>query len=685
MEVTKMPISQFLQGQSKTFVIPVFQRDYAWKISNCEKLWSDLTDLKTLKREDHFLGTIVTIGQGFDTYSVIDGQQRLTTVSILLIALYNYLKKAENKDSKLKMLQDQVLDFLVNKYADDEDKKIRLKPNKSDKSYFAKLFEYNEHLEHSSNIISNYDFFYRKIESNQIDPRELFDLYNKIKIVLINLDSKNDDPQLIFESLNSTGVGLTAGDLIRNYILMDLEPNTQDRFFNKYWIQIEKLTSNLPEFIRNYLIFKTQSSIKKEDVYSEFKILAKNEFKNEKENILKELIYYAGLYSSFTQIEFHENSKINEKLSNLNKIEFSVCIPYLFDLFTDFDRKNITEDVLIAVLITVESYAFRKMLVDNSTQGLNKLFVTLSKDLKKHSQWKEQYLELLNFILLEKRGSQRFPTDIEFETALINKEVYKLQSKNRNYLLESLENFNCAYRVNLEDLTIEHILPQKLTDQWKKKLGTNWQDIHNKYLHTLGNLSLTGNNSKLSNLSFEEKQKIDLQTSKLKLNFKFDKQEKWTETEILARAKSLISDALKIWTFPTTSFKVKEPEEIIFDLSSEDQFSNTKPTSIIFGNNNPIQIATWREILRNVCSFLYEYSPTEFNAIRQSSEFSYYFDDKKPMMAKLEFSKDIFVECQLSANMIFSFLSRLCKKIGYDPELIQITLKSAPEKNQSSD
>ncbi|WP_198288751.1 DUF262 domain-containing protein [Leptospira vanthielii] len=495
------------------------------------------------------------------------------------------------------------------------------------------------------------------------------------------MDSKTDDPQLIFESLNSTGVGLTAGDLIRNYILMDLEPNTQDRFFNKYWIQIEKLTSNLPEFIRNYLIFKTQTSIKKDDVYSEFKVLAKNQFQNDKEDILKDLIYYAGIYSKITQIESHEKIDINENLRNLNKIEFSVCIPFLFDLFTDFDKKIITEETIIEVLKTVESYAFRKMLVDNSTQGLNKLFVTLSRELKKHPQWKEQYLELLNFTLLEKRGSQRFPTDSEFETALINKEIYKLQSKNRNYLLESLENFNCTYRVNLDDLTIEHILPQKLTDQWKKKLGKNWLEIHNKYLHTLGNLSLTGNNSKLSNLSFEDKQKIDLQTSKLKLNFKLDKQENWGETEILTRAKSLISDALKIWKFPKTTIKIEEPEETICDLSSEDQFSNTKPTSIIFGNNNPIQITTWREILRYVCEFLYEYSPTEFNAIRQSTEFAYYFDEKKPMMAKLEFSKDLYVECQLSANMIFSFLSRLCKKIGYDPELIQITLKAAPEKN----
>jgi len=680
MQVQQLPIYQFLEGSGKSFIIPVYQRDYAWTRINCQKLWDDLIDLKNNKRVDHFLGTLVTIGSGFQEYTVIDGQQRLTTTSILLIALQTYLKNKESKSEEEKILSEQILDFLINKYSPEQDKRIRLKPNKQDKEYFEKLFN-NGNVENvNSNIVSNYNFFYDKIESEILTPKEIFEAFRKLKIVLIDLVRGQDDPQLIFESLNSTGVDLTAGDLIRNYILMDLQPVEQEQMYKTYWIAIEKFTGNIAEFVRNYLIFKTKIWVKKDDVYSIFKKYSLDNFNKDKESILKDLLYFAEIYSWLVQISKHQNNLINKQLERLNKLEFTVSYPYLLDLFNDLKNNVLSEEVVKDILKIIESYAFRKILVDNTTQGLNKMFITLSKEIKKEKTWKEDYLEILNFILLEKRVSQRFPNNEEFENALITKEVYRLQAKNRNFLLESLENYKSAYPVNVDELTVEHIMPQTLTKEWKNKLGENWQDLHKKYLHTLGNLSLTAKNTELSNNTFEDKQQIDFQTSRLKLNFKLEGLTAWNEEKIVERAKDLIKNAKDIWPYPKTKYSKPIPEEQIFDLTSEDSFSGSKPSRLYFENDEKgIELKTWRDLLTNGCRFLHDFSPTQFLEIQSSQEFKWYFDMEKPLRHPMEFMPDKFVEGNISANGVISFLSKICERMNYPAENISFSIKNTKE------
>jgi len=680
MQVQQLPIYQFLEGSGKSFVIPVYQRDYAWKRINCQKLWDDLVDLKNNDRNDHFLGTLVTIGSGYEEYTVIDGQQRLTTVSILLIALHTFLKNKEQKNDAENILKEQLLDFLVNKYSQEQNKRIRLKPNKQDKEHFENLFENTTNLNINSNIVNNYEFFYDKISSEALTPQQIFEAFRKLKIVLIDLVRVQDDPQLIFESLNSTGVDLTAGDLIRNYILMDLEPLEQEKLYKKYWVEIEKLTGNLAEFVRNYLIFKLKIWVKKDDVYPVFKKFSTETFYKNKEGILQDLLFFAGIYSWLIQIQKHPNSAINKELSRLNRLEFTVCHPYFLDVFNELNSGNIDEESTENVLIIIESYAFRKILVDNTTQGLNKLFITLAKDIKKEDSWKEQYINILSYILLEKRVSQRIPNNEEFENALINKEIYRLQSKNRNFLLESLENFKSAYHVNLDELTVEHIMPQTLTKDWKNKLGENWQETHNKYLHTLGNLSLTAKNAELSNNSFEDKQQIDFQISKLKLNFKLDSLPIWNEDQILDRAKDLIKNAKDIWPYPETTYTKPVPEEQLFDLTSEDSFSGSKPSRLYFDNDEKgIELKTWRDLLVNTCNFLYEFSPTQFNEIQNNPEFKWHFDVNKPLRNSLEFRLNEFVEGNLSANGIVSLLAKICERLNYQAENIQFSIKNIKE------
>lgn len=680
MQVQQLPAYQFLEGTGKIFVIPVYQRDYAWTRINCQKLWDDLVSLNNNSREDHFLGTIVTIGSGLEEHTIIDGQQRLITLSILLIALQTYLKNKKDKNDAESILEEQLLDFLINKYAQDQKNRIRLKPNKQDKEYFEKLFEYKDTSDINSNIVNNYQFFYDKISSGILTPQQIFNGFRKLKIVSIDLIRGQDNPQLIFESLNSTGVDLTAGDLIRNYILMDLDPIQQEKMYREHWIEIEKLTGDVAEFVRNYLIFRQRVWVKKDDVYESFKKLSISNFNEDKEGILNELKSFAEIYSWLVQIKDYKNNNVNKGLERIHKLEFTVCYPYLLDVFSDLNEGILSEKTVSDILTTIESYAFRKILVDNTTQGLNKLFIVLGRDIKKEESWKEQYKDILNYLLLEKIASQRFPTDEEFENALINREIYHYQSKNINYLLESLENFKSAYPIDMESLTIEHIMPQTLTKDWKNKLGENWQEIYKKYLHTLGNLSLTAKNSEMSNNSFEDKQKIDFQISKLKLNFKIDGLKEWNEKTILKRAKELIKNAMVIWPYPKTTYTKPTPEEQIFDLASEDSFSNTKPLHLYMEvDDNGIELKTWREILINVCNKLYEYSPTQFKEMQINPEFQWYFNLNKPMRSKLEFRPNEFVEAAMSANSIISFLANVCESINYPPENIKFSIKNTED------
>jgi len=680
MQVQQLPIYQFLEGTGKSFIIPVYQRDYAWTRINCLKLWDDLLCMSNNDRNDHFLGTLVTIGSGFEEYTVIDGQQRLTTVSILLIALHTFLKNKEQKSEAQKILLEQLLDFLINKYSHEQDKRIRLKPNKQDKEHFESLFKNANNLNINSNIVNNYKFFYDKIASEELTPQQIFLAFRKFKVVLIDLVRGQDDPQLIFESLNSTGVDLTAGDLIRNYILMDLEPIEQEKMYKQYWIEIEKRTGDIAEFVRNYLILKSKIWVKKDDVYPVFKKFSTENFYKNKEGILQDLLFFSEIYSWLIQIQKHPNITINKELSRLNKLEFTVCHPYLLDVFNELNSGNIDEETTKSVLIIIESYAFRKILVDNTTQGLNKLFITLARDIKKEELWKEQYINILSYILLEKRVSQRFPNNEEFENALINKEIYKLQSKNKNFLLESLENYRSAYPVDLDELTIEHIMPQTLTKDWKNKLGENWQETHSKYLHTLGNLSLTAKNTELSNNSFEDKQQIDFQISRLKLNFKLDGLTNWNEEKILERARDLIKNAKDIWLYPKTTYTKPVPEEQLFDLTSEDSFSGSKPSRLYFEEDKKgIELKTWRDLLLNVCNFLYEFSPTQFKEIQNNPEFKWYFDMNKPLRHPLEFRPNEFVEGSNSANGVVLFLAKICEQLKYQAENIQFSIRNIKE------
>jgi len=248
-----------------------------------------------------------------------------------------------------------------------------------------------------------------------------------------------------------------------------------------------------------------------------------------------------------------------------------------------------------------------------------------------------------------------------------------------------LENFNSAYPVNVDDLTIEHIMPQTLTQGWKDQLGLNFLEIHKKYLHTLGNLSLTGKNSELSNNSFEDKQRIDFQTSKLKLNFDLENLNHFNEQTILDRANSLATIAINIWSFPVTTYFKDVPEEQLYDLTSEDSFSGSKPFNLYLSDEKVVQVKTWRDLLRITCGYFYNFSPTEFIEIQNGQEFKWYFDTSKPLRHPIEFAQGKFVEGNMSANSIIWFLKTFATRMNYEPDKITFSIKYSNVGNSVSE
>lgn len=673
-------ISEFLSGPKTKFTIPVYQRDYSWrKTPHCDKLWLDLNNLvDSAEEKKHFIGTLVVINHRSEKI-IVDGQQRLTTVSLFLLAMHKFLQKKPNKTRDEENLENNILEnYLVLKYSSEE-RRVRLKPNKQDKINFDKLFEDIEIVETDSNIVNNYNFFYKKISQSNFSCHQLFNAFEKLTIVVIELDS-NENAQIIFESLNSTGLDLNSYDLARNYILMNLKPEKQEKIYNLYWKEIEQNTAfDVEEFIRNFLIYFNRKKVKKENIYEYFKNYAVNR-NNDKEEISKEMHRFSNFYSQILQINKFGNDRIDNALKNLIQKEgadFKVCICFLFDVFDNHKNDKIQNHELLQIINLLESYAIRKFIVSNSKQGLNSWFPSLSKKIAEQTNKGYSYFDAFNFFITSStKHTYKFYDDQEFLESLKHKEIYGNYST--KHLLATLENHD-DIEVFTEDLDIEHIMPNKITSKWKSDLGDNWQEIHKKYLNTLGNLSLAlaKNNKKMSNKSFDEKQNIDYKNSKLKLNKKLASDEKWGEAEILARAEELAQEAVKIWKYPaksTLNIDQDDNEDNLFDLSSEESFAKKKPVAIFF-EKEEIKLKTWRDFLIEICKFFNNLSPTEFNVIMQSlPDIFTSQQNKNKLRNATEFDHNKYVETNKSANDIIKTCQIICEKMNYDPEKISFTL-----------
>lgn len=556
-----------LLNTSRQFIVPIFQRNYSWQKSQYEQLWFDILRASKFKeKQNHFIGSIVYIDMGTPAgrpqqLLLIDGQQRLTTISILLCAIKDYVKKF-NLETKLINLAKIKNQFLYNSDEIDEDR-YKLLLNVQDKETYIKLIDNTIFTVNkpATNIIKCYEFFYERIEDfikqhGQID--EIYAGIFKLSLVSISLDKDSDNPQMIFESMNSTGKDLSQTDLLRNYLLMDLTPEKQTRLYKTYWKPMEELfgediykndLNKFDYFIRDFLTLKSDTGhiCKINNVYENFKryYLDNN---CEKFTVLKDLFTYAKYYACIDLLQENDD-ELKLYWQEFKKLDSHVVYPFLLKLYDDYSRQILIKEDFKKILQVVISYLWRRAICEIPTNSLSKTFATLYQAVDK-----EDYVNSIIKAFVFKSSYKRFPSDYEVREKLQTKDIYHFRL--RKYLLEALENYYHKEPIDLNtaNYTIEHIMPQNIEHNlsWQQMLGEDWQEVHSLYLHTLGNLTITGYNAEMSNKSFWEKVNGEsgFKHSHLKLNESIVQCDVWNKKAIQRRTNILTDIILKIWKYP---------------------------------------------------------------------------------------------------------------------------------------
>lgn len=580
MEAKQAQLLDLLDGK-KQFTIPIYQRTYSWQQKQCEQLYNDIIRIGQDESElYHFIGSVVYFKPDTSPITsvpellVIDGQQRLTTVSLLLLALTHHMQHnniSQIADETWEEIQET---YLTNKHRKDESK-YKLLLTRHDKEAYSKLVdEVDLNSNDSKRIVENYEYFKGKIHAENIQT--IYHGVKKLSIVDVILERGKDNPQLIFESLNSTGLDLSQADLIRNYILMGQPHTEQKTLYEKYWYPMEQNfgdnIGSLAWYIRDYLTMKESAIPRIDLVYEKYKnfMSSKNGFDSVLEAV-KSLYRYAKYYVRAALLK-EEDPTLSKKFKEIAKLKIDTSYPFILAVYGDYEDETITKTEFIEILDIITNYVFRRAICGIPTNSLNKTFATLYKKIKR-----ETYLESVKaaFILMD--SYRRFPSDAEFTNDIQIKDVYNFRS--RNYLLESLENWNRKETINAENYTIEHILPQNPNTplEWQQELGEKWENIKDRYLHTLGNLTLTSYNSELSDNSFSVKKTIHggFNNSPLFLNESVRNESTWNEDAIQRRAGTLAQKAVSVWNSPKLSddtlaiYKIPEStnEDTIYDLS----------------------------------------------------------------------------------------------------------------------
>lgn len=665
MEAQKINMLELIGTGKRTFSIPVYQRNYDWKTLNCERLFRDIEIIaKDENRESHFLGTIVYVDgnktANFREFIVIDGQQRLTSVMLLL--------KALSVNTSDKEIRDEIVEsYLINKRGPEE-LRIKLKPIKNDAFVYEKVIN-DEEIENSElNIFNNYKRYLELINSSELTPEEIYLGVQKLEIVYIALDGEKENPQLIFESLNSTGLDLTQADLIRNYLLMGQSYNIQESLYANYWIKIEKLLPDalISDFIRDYLTLKTTTIPNKDKVYESFKIYYEGLKNYTAEGLLEELLTFAKYYSWFKYYN-SPYEELNDRLEQMGRLKSTVVYPFLLNLYEDcFIYNNFKEKELSDVLDLINSYVLRRLICELPTNALNKVFCGLSKEIDKMKNDEISILEKVKIVLVKLKGKAIFPNDNMFKEYILSKDFYNF--KQCKYFLYQIESYGCKEIIDEQNLTIEHIMPQKLTPKWQVDLGKKYNEIYEKYLHRIGNLTLSAYNSELSNKSFLEKKDL-LMESKLTLNKDLLKYNEWNQEQIEDRALSLYNKAFNIWNYPKGDYNKyldSNIDKYEFEIMEEVNVTNRETYQVtILGVEYSIN--SWRELFRTICLKMFEYDPQIFSSLTRHKDFKgrsrrIIDDNKDNIRTAYQISDSIYIEQNLSANDAINYSKLVIEK-----------------------
>lgn len=623
------PLHEFIEGHKIQFVIPVYQRNYDWLIDNCDQLFSDLVKLSRSNRCSHFFGSIVT-SSADSSYNrlVIDGQQRLTTISLLLLAGIKAVKDGAIEISEESKIDEAYEVFLKAKFCNSE-RKIKLVPIENDRIAYDKIFNDEDSFDEDSKITRNYRHFYdlltRKPQALSFD--QLLDAIERLQIISIELDS-DDDAQLIFESLNSTGLALTEADKIRNYLLMSLTPEEQHMCFKNYWQKIEQATENQPtKFLRDYLTIQQQLQrpVRQSNIYYEWKKYMDG---HERKEELVKMLDYAHYYQQVTEAKL-STAKLSEKMRHICNIETGVTNVFFIQFLKYVSANHLSEDEIFKVIDLVENYLARRIVCNMPGNALTQVFCALHKDVLKsieeyssaNVELGNSYSDILTYHIMRRDGNYQLPRDMQFVESIKTRDTYHMLKPFQIFLFERLENSvhgeynDVATDMKKKDATIEHIMPQTLNGDWKAMLGDNYEEIQDKYLHTFANLTLTGINSELSNKPFEIKRdgkKIGneiypgYKNSKYRLTKNVTLCDKWTEIELQNRCNEIVATFLRLYPLPQTTFKPlpKPVDEASLD---EETFSPTNRNLKgfrLFGNE--YNETTWKGMLLQVVKLVME-------------------------------------------------------------------------------
>lgn len=675
MEAKKIRILDFIGKGKKTFNIPVYQRNYDWQEENCKKLFTDIENIIKHNEEiEHFLGTVVyvltKIERDYEEYVLIDGQQRITSISLLLKALHEKIISEDTKES----IWEQ---YLINKKSPDNIR-IRLKPIESDSVSYKQLIDNNDDSS-NSNVCRNYKIFKELLENSHYSAEQIYSALYKIELVTIKLekDKKSENPQLIFESLNSTGLSLTQADLIRNYLLMNSEYEKQTVLYKNFWLKIEiELTNKkISDFIRDFLTMKTGKIANKNKVYDDFKEYMRIQKELNEEAVLEELVTYSKYYNWFLNANSN-NEKINEKLKHFKYLKNTTVYPLLLSIFEDtYYYKKLDEDKLLKIIDLLISYIFRRTICGYKTSSINKVFASIPKKILENQNEKDIYFKIEKN-LMERRLETIFPRDEEFKLNFIKYNFEKNKELLR-YTLKELEQKVSNNVINdTSNLNIEYIMPENLNSEWKLELGEKkFENTHLEYLGTIGNSSLIENDLLRYNKNFKTKKEF-YQKSNIEITRNINNYQVWTDNEIKNRAEQLYEKSKEIWSIPA-GYKIQKLNNIEYGkeylLNSSINVTGEKPDKLII-DGIPYPVKSWKGLLEKLCIELYNldsdiFKELIYNPNFQTKERVILSNSISKLRQPIEISNDLYIESNLNANAILSYADIIAANFELSDEI----------------
>ncbi|WP_033426319.1 DUF262 domain-containing protein [Hymenobacter aerophilus] len=683
MKANETKIDKFLATNETTFTIPVYQRNYDWSLVQCKQLLLDILEAGgSDKISAHFIGSIVYVhddvyvASGLTELTIIDGQQRLTTITLIYVAMYSYAKSIGND----KLANRIYKTYLINEYAPDEEK-LKLKPTDNNQAALKYILGYSDDVEFKgySRLVDNFIYFKSTIDNLNFEIIQKG--LSKLIFIDISLDRQKDNPQRIFESLNSTGLELSQADLIRNYILMGLNRVDQDKVYKKYWDVIEynakdekTNSSKVSEFIRDYLTLKNKEIPNKGDVYLKFKNKFPTGTIEYLEETLIELRSLVKYYNKLNNPKHEADNDIRIQLEYINRLEINVAYPFLMKVYEDYSQGVIDKDSFVSLLLTIQSFVFRRFLLGLTTNALNKIFMTLYDKIDK-----ENYLISFQKSLLQRSGNQRFPKDIEVVNALKEKDLYNIKTKNRTYLFEKLENYNNKEYISVEDssLTVEHIFPQNPESKWKSILGSiEYSFIKESLLNTIGNLTLSGNNGKLGNKTFIEKREMNFEGkeqgykfSRLWLNRDLKDYKAWGKKEIHERCDTISNRFLKVWALPQVKIDSDDDNGEINIFDAEEPKNKKLEYAIFF--DEKLNVTQVSKLYIEVIKRLFELQPGTFFAPEISAKIKLSKDPNADNLRQpVKINDSYFIESNIDNVGKFDRIKIVLKVFGFEDELL---------------